>query len=390
MTALQPLEVASGLVLGLVPRLEDATPAGTPLAALERAVLPALLRPPCLVSFSGGRDSSTVLAVATRVARREGLELPVPATNRFAGIASSDEAEWQERVVSDLGLTDWARLEQGGELDCVGRIAGDVLRRHGLVWPFNAHFHVPLLRLAAGGSLLTGIGGDELLTGPRLTGVAHLLLGRRRPERRDVLRLGFVAAPPALKHRVLARSLPLPFEWLTPTARHELAHRWGAHGAGEPLRWTAHLRWVRRLRYLHVGTANLGLLARDDDVMLEHPFFAAGFVAALGRLPRQSRYVGRTALMQTLFEGVLADDVLARSSKASFDAAFWNESSRAFAADWDGRGVDPDLVDAEALKSEWMSGSPDPRTFTLVQSAWLAVHGTSGHGIEQAGDRLRQ
>jgi asparagine synthetase B (glutamine-hydrolysing) len=387
MTALAPLEVASGLVLGLVPPLDDAAPVETPLAELERAVLPALQRPPCLVSFSGGRDSSTILAVAARVARREGLESPVPATNRFAAIASADEAEWQERVVSDLGLTDWARLEQGGELDCVGPVAADVLRRHGLVWPFNAHFHVPLLRLAAGGSLLTGIGGDELLTGPRFTGMAHLLLGRRRPERRDVLRLGFLAAPSAVKQRVLARELPLVFEWLTPAARAELAHAWGVHGAREPLRWAAHLRWVRRLRYLHVGTASLGLLARDDDVLLEHPFLDAGFVTALSRLPRRTRYLGRTALMQTLFDGVLADDVLARSSKASFDAAFWNESSRAFAASWDGRGVDPDLVDTEALKAEWMSDAPDPRTFTLAQSAWLAA---SAHGVEQAGDRLRQ
>ena len=41
--------------------------------ALEAAVLPALQRPPCLVSFSGGRDSSAVLAVAADVARRHGL-----------------------------------------------------------------------------------------------------------------------------------------------------------------------------------------------------------------------------------------------------------------------------------------------------------------------------
>ena len=76
---LSPLEVASGLVFGLLPAAEAAPAAGPPedpLEALEAAVRPALERSPCVVSFSGGRDSSAVLAVATQVARREGLPLP--------------------------------------------------------------------------------------------------------------------------------------------------------------------------------------------------------------------------------------------------------------------------------------------------------------------------
>ena len=114
--------------------------------ALESAVLRVLQRPPCAVSFSGGRDSSAVLALATHLARREGLPLPIPATNRFPAVESSNETEWQERVVTHLGLDEWVRLEHDDELDCVGSIAQETLGRHGLLWPFNAHFHVPLLR----------------------------------------------------------------------------------------------------------------------------------------------------------------------------------------------------------------------------------------------------
>src|SRR5580704_11246647 len=40
----------------------------SPLEGLENAILPALVRAPCVVEFSGGRDSSVVLAVACRVA----------------------------------------------------------------------------------------------------------------------------------------------------------------------------------------------------------------------------------------------------------------------------------------------------------------------------------
>ena len=37
------------------------------------------------------------------------------------------------------------------ELDSVGPVAQAVLRRHGPLWPFNAHFHMPLLERASGG-----------------------------------------------------------------------------------------------------------------------------------------------------------------------------------------------------------------------------------------------
>jgi asparagine synthetase B (glutamine-hydrolysing) len=376
-SGLRPLEIASGLVLGLGRGLEDDAVNTNARAALERTVLEALHRPPCLVSFSGGRDSSAILAIAVDLARRAGLPLPVPATHRFASVAASVEDEWQERVVRHLGLDDWARLEHEDEIDCVGPVAARVLLEHGLLWPFNAHFHLPLLELASGGSLLTGIGGDELLTGSRWSGLAHVLLARARPTPRDVLRLGYIASPPALRRRALAGDLPLPFPWLRPAARRELSAVWAAHGAAEPLRWVAHLRWVRRLRYLEVGTDSLTRLA-GDEVRLHHPFLDASFARALARLPRTQRFTGRTALMERLVGDLLPTDVLTRASKATFDAAFWNVHSRAFAAEWDGSGVDEDVVDVDALRAEWASEEPDPRTFTLVQSAWLSSRSRAG------------
>ena len=86
----------------------------SPREALERAILPALLRPPCLVSFSGGRDSAAVLAVATALARREGLPAPIPATNVFPAADDSDETAWQELIVRHLGLSEWVRTRATG------------------------------------------------------------------------------------------------------------------------------------------------------------------------------------------------------------------------------------------------------------------------------------
>ena len=370
---LTPLEVASGLVFGLTPALAKPTEAfPDPVRAFERALLPALQRPPCLVSFSGGRDSSAVLAAAVHVARREGLPLPIPSTNRFPAATDSQESDWQERVVAHLGLEDWLKPEFTDELDCVGPVATGVLRRHGLLWPFNAHFHVPQLKAAVGGSLLTGIGGDELLSPSSWARSQAVLTGQARPELRDVLRLGFLASPPALRRAVLRRRLPLRYAWLRQPARRAVFAQWAAQAAAEPLRWETQLGWRRRFRYLHVGLSSLGLLAADASVRIVHPFTDIGFSAALARLPKSRRYVDRTAAMRLLFGELLPDDVLSRATKSSFDQAFWSDPSRAFAADWNGAGADPSLVDVEALKQEWSSSEPDPRSFTLVQAAWLA------------------
>ena len=107
MTRPSSLEIATGIAFGSAPGMAPLWPAfpsgETPLTALERACLPALEYGPCLVSFSGGRDSSLVLAAATRAARRHGLPLPVPVTNRFAGVPYADESTWQELVMAHRG-----------------------------------------------------------------------------------------------------------------------------------------------------------------------------------------------------------------------------------------------------------------------------------------------
>jgi asparagine synthetase B (glutamine-hydrolysing) len=392
---LAPLEVATGLVLGVEPKLEildgDATETDSPLRVFESAMLPALRRPPCLVSFSGGRDSSAVLAVATATARREGLPLPIPATNVFPGAPATDECEWQERVVSHLGLEDWVRLEHDDELDCIGPLATNVLRRHGLVFPFNAHFHVPLLRLAAGGSVLTGIGGDEALSPSSWSRVVDVLRGRVRPEPRDILRVGFALSPQVVRRLILRRcELGPAYAWLKPEARRAFTSDLAAQAATEPLTWAAHCDWVRRMRYLRIGLGTLRLLAADDDVQISHPFLDRGFANALAAMPRDERFSSRTAAMHALFGMLLPTEILERSSKTGFDEAFWGKPSRAFAAAWDGKAVDEELIDAEALAVEWASAEPDPRSFLLVQSVWLAQERRSSNRVEQAVHSTRQ
>jgi Asparagine synthase len=388
---LTPLEVATGIVLGVDTPLARGGARRSPREALEAVIRPALERTPCLVSFSGGRDSSAVLATATALARREGLALPIPATNRFPGAPGSEEAAWQERVVAHLGLEDWLRLEHEDELDCVGPVARRVLLRHGLLWPFNAHFHAPLIEAAAGGALLTGIGGDELLSASALDRAGAVVRGRVRPRRRDLLRLAYALSPRPLRRRALLRRFPGELPWLRPAAQAEFRARWIEQAAADPLAWGRRMRRVGARRDLRVGAESLARLAADAAVHVAHPLSSPELALALAELPAARRWTSRTQALEGLVGDLLPADVLDRSTKAHFDEAFWRGPSRELAARWEGGGVDPAVVDAEALRREWSSERPMAQSFLLLQSVWLAEAraASAADPLEQAAGRLR-
>ena len=370
---LSPLELASGLVFGSESRPARAPDhvQGDPVDALGAAVLPALARGPCFVSFSGGRDSSAVLAAAVSVARREGLPPPVPVTNVFPDAARSSEAEWQELVVEHLGLTDWVRLELRHELDCVGPLARGILERHGLLWPFNAHFHAPLLEIARGGTLLTGVGGDELLGTSHWARAAAVLCGATRPRLRDVARVGVAVAPRSVRSAVLRTRYPgdtrLP--WLTERANGELRRRSADDLASEPLRWADRWRWWYERRETEIGVRSLELIAQDCGARIEHPLTDAAFASSVGRLAARHRLHDRTSVLLGAFSSILPASVLERASKAAFGSVFFGPASRALAevAIEELDGLEP--IEPAALREEWAGESPDAHSFLLLQAA---------------------
>lgn len=372
--SLTPLEVATGFVTGPseAEPLPALTAAVSPRAALERGILPALERTPCLVSFSGGRDSSALLALATDLARRHGLPAPGAVTARFPAQPRSEESAWQERVVGHVGVKDWECREFADELDLVGPVAGPLLRRHGLLYPAQAHFHAPLFVAARGGTLITGFGGDEVLGLGRFRRAVDVVTGRARPRPRDALNVVHMLAPePARRRwrRRTARRVPLP--WLLPAAREELLAL-AAREDAEPARWAARLRWLARRRWVAAVTASLGALAHDVGARVVHPFVDRGFLAALAA---ERPLVGpgdRDAVMRALFADLLPDDVLTRADKTGFRDAYWGPHSREFAASWSGGGVDREVVDEDVLRRLWATGRPLLPTALLLQSAWLA------------------
>jgi Asparagine synthase len=403
---LTPLEIASGLVLP-APRQEadrrgwpasdgrgastgrggsdgrgssDGRELTSPREALERAIIPGLRRPPCLVSFSGGLDSAAVLATATALARREGLPLPIPATNVFPTVAEADESSWQELVIRELGLPDWIRIEHEDELDLIGPYAQRVLARHGLLWPANVHFHLPLLEAVPGGAMLTGVGGDELYIAAMRQHPAAVLSGAVRPRVRDALSLGLAFAPQIVRRPVIARRAAVSLPWLRPDAQRRVTALLVAEAAAEPRRLGTRLAWWNKVRYLQTAVRSLSLIADDTETLMLHPLLAPQFWKAVRGAAAPVGFATRGEGVRRLFGDLLPEALIERSSKANFGQAFWTQRAREFARAWDGTGVPLEWVNTRELAREWASATPYLPASTLLQAAWLA---SAGHRGEQ-------
>ena len=366
------IETLVNLLLG-VDDGAAALPAATGVSvrtALERAVLPALQRPPCLVSFSGGRDSSAVLAVTTDVARRHGLPDPVPATMRFPGAPATEESHWQALVVEHLGLTDHLVVALDEELDALGTAATDQLLRHGLRWPANSYMHRPLLEHARGGSLLTGAGGDELFA-TRGSRAVLVLRRHERLRRSDVRTLARAALPRPLRERAWTRSNRSAHRWLTAEGGVLVDRALAREQESWPLRWDRSVEHWHRTRACAALDAAVATVASDLDVLVGNPLLDPLVLAEVALVGGPTGFRSRDDAMRRLFGDLLPEPVLTRASKAAFGGAVWGPRVREFAQDWTGSGVDPQLVDIDGLRAEWLRPSPDFRTMLLLHRSWL-------------------
>jgi asparagine synthase (glutamine-hydrolysing) len=354
-------------------------------AALEAALLPALTHPPAVVAFSGGVDSSLVLAAAASMARVHGLADPVPATLQFPSATWSNEDEWQAPVIASLGLTDWERVELDQDLDLLGDLATGILDRHGLYYPANSHSMVPLARLAKGGTLVTGVGGDDVLREWRWRRRGSLLrqLSARsiKPTGAGWRRWGTAALgtlPPPLRSRVLherrRRSLHDPssreFRWLRAEGR-RLVEPALAERDDQPVRWDEFVSWVDRRRTTMSYRTTLETIGDDHGAAVCSPLIDPYFLGALATAGGRWGYPDRAAAVAAIAGDRLPQPTAARVTKAAFHEVFCGPRSKLFAREWDGCGVDDRLVDTEALRREWLSDHPDFRSMWLLHSVWM-------------------
>jgi hypothetical protein len=374
---LDRLELAAGLPLGVDAGVSLGVDVAAGLSvreALEAEVLQALRRPPCVVSFSGGRDSSAMLALAAAVARREGLPAPVAVTWRFPGVRSTDESDWQEMVIAYLGVAEWEVVEFGEELEVLGELATGVLRRHGLLWPASIHLWIPALQRARGGSVLDGIDARRLFDGWQLARARTVLAARTGLPLRAALQLGAWAALPApLRRRVNRRERDPHFPGLRPAARRELVAR-GEGPLDQPHRWDRYIDWTVQRRDSRVEARSLAALAEPYEVTVVRPLLSPLVLAALADAGGAAGLGEGIELRRRLFGDLLPEVVLSRRPTTSeFGPVLWAGRSRAFAATWDGTGVDTDLIDVDRLAEIWRGDFPYLHASTVAQAVWLAA-----------------
>jgi asparagine synthase (glutamine-hydrolysing) len=379
---LSPLEVASHILVGPDKGTGQPPSSAHPsaLAAVEDALRRALAKPPCLVAFSGGRDSSALLAVAMRVARADGLPLPVPMTVRFPRAAAAEEAEWQALAIRHTGAEDWIEREAGDELDLIGPVSAGIMRAQGLPYPYNLHLLAPMMEEARGGTLVTGLGGDQALLP---AGKALDTLGRRRrPESRDALRIAGGLAPRPVRRPLLRRrEPPMHFPWLTASANSELARRWLEDEVRQPFWWDRVLLNFWRSRFMQTTLRRIEALSGTIGTQMSHPLSDPAFVAALARDGGRTGFSSRTAAMHALFGDDLPPELVGRESKASFNDVLWNTHTRAFLDSLDDERLSLALdrlglagvVDADAVSAHWRGAEPLANSFLLLQACWLAL-----------------
>jgi asparagine synthetase B (glutamine-hydrolysing) len=374
-----PMEIAWGYLVGQSGSLPPPSNRSTgPRPALEQVVRRALERAPCGVAFSGGRDSSLVLAIATHVARRDGLPEPVPITRVFPSVAESHEEDWQEIVVRHLGLSDWQRLVINDELDVIGPLAVPHLLAHGVVWPASIASDLPMIDAVKGGSVIDGEGGDEVLgvAAHRVASLSRFLRQPRPVQWRRVRSALGALAPAAVRERHERRRWDQnPFTWLRPSALDALVSAVERAERDRPLSFAASVRTVPRRRSQVLGAHNRRLIAWQSDVDYSSPLLHPDFVHALARDGGVLGRGDRTATLRAMASDILPDNVLSRTSKAVFTRCYMGQHTREFAAQWNGDGVDPELVDPDELRRNWLSDSPAAPTAALLQAAWLASAG---------------
>lgn len=363
-------ELATGLLHGSVPQPWPNT-GESPRQALETLLARALASAPCVIGFSGGRDSSALLAAAVGVARREGLPLPVPATLEFADPAT-DERTWQEQLLRHLGVDDWVHLRFDDELDIVGPLAGAGLHRHGVLYPANAHLIVPMAQAARGGVVLTGVGGDDVFGAWPWWDLGELAARRRRPRLGDSRRIAHLLAPRGVRAEIrIRRESWLSLPWLPPAVRRPTALALAREISGAPAAWNARMRWAAQWRSWRGAVHSMALHGADHGARVEAPFLDPRYLSALARAGGRTGWGDRTATMRALFGGLLPEAFITRRTKAEFSAPLFGAHTKRFAASWDGAGLDPEWFDAAVLRRIWATPQPHSLSGLALQAAWL-------------------
>jgi hypothetical protein len=365
------LDVACGMPLGCT---GDPSPAPRRSSLNEftsRLFSSSFGRGPCYMPFSGGRESSMWLALATQYARRHGHDDPVPLTLRYPGLASPEQLTLQELVVAQLRLADWERVEPDDDLDLIGPVAGAALWRTGPFWPPNAYTMAPLIEMARDGVFVLVTGLSDFFAWWRWAPLAGVLAGHRRPARRDATLLASMLVPVSARARAARRRVRPPLSWLQPAAERRAVALLTSRQAGVPVRFSRAATTQITHRCFTGAAGTFRALGDALGTTIELPLSRPGVVESLAGAGGWLGFGEQRSMLQRLAGDLLPSELLARRPAPDLNPIFFGEPSREFAANWTGAGLDESVVDVAALRRNWLSERPDPRTACLLQYAWL-------------------
>jgi len=345
----------------------------SPAVAFDRA-LGCISSGDVFVEFSGGLDSSLLLAAATLQRRAYGLPDPLPVTRRHAGQPDTEESEFQEAVIDHLGIREWQILDADENLDVLGPAAQLELSENGPALfarlPARRWF---LDRMGSSGVVLSGEGGDEVFGRAPL---AAFYLARyaaiSRTNRRVAVRslASFHKSTSLARRRQIGRSTPT---WLTEAAGKDYRrHLIRTTGPG----WSvaSNHRDVRSRRDIVMLIDSLEKQARRHGLEYRAPILDLQFVSTLHLLIPSFDFFDRAFLIRKYFPGYLPEKLLRRTTKAHFASAMFGPMAIDFAEKWDGTGLPDDLVIAPELREAWRR-KEDGRSCSPMQWAWMYREG---------------
>ena len=143
----------------------------------------------------------------------------------------------------------------------------------------------------------------------------------------------------------------------------------------DPFPWSGSVRRAPARRAVLRYIANVNKIAGAMDVECGYPFLDRAFGEAWARECGTWGFASRRESTEVLFGDVLPPDLVARPGKARFNEVAVDELSRDFARSWSGAGADPDLVDAEALRTIWIEPNAHAASMSMLHAAWLAENG---------------
>jgi asparagine synthetase B (glutamine-hydrolysing) len=365
------VELALGMPLGVVAAdLTLPTNRSTPREELERIVDEQFESGrQVYVCFSGGRDSSAVLALAAAVARRRGGPLPIPVTLRFPDHPESDESRWQNLVVEHLGLSEWIVIERP-DADVLDPAITEMLTARGLFYPSQIGSYLPIVAAAAGGVVLTGEGGDESFGGWQLRPAMHPVEWGPLSAAKAAAVAMFSHGPAAAKHWYRRRNQAQT--WLTEAGRRGVESALDDAAEVEPLGWRNYLAWSFARRAWFLAQQTLNAVGEQSGCRVVHPLAERAVLASLASAWPRRGPADRTDVMRSVVGDLLPRTIVEREDKAVLASVFIGKEAESFIEQWDGSGVDAEWIDTQALREVWARRYPYAGSFNLLHQAWLA------------------